>query len=436
MNKYSLDRTTTVKTYGGFHVPLYQGELDDGVMEVKIQGVNYDNGDVNATVDRGADYATTNKVRRTSGSIEMFANRRAHVTQNKVDVVGHIGALTLIDTGDFRFSNYFKKPTSGWLVEGLLKQVDLSKQNGIVADSTDVLRKASDFSLIDPYNSLAFTRNVETNEFPLSTLILQSNLQSQPMKLGYSMFMSLETVGNYYGNKISNTYNSQVEIKPRYYYVSPTSEVTAVDAYVKVNGAYKLVNEHASGVTQNPNLYEYFYTLDWLNEKTRRMYTESTAEMNATGSDEPSNEKTVHIGNMDYIFLRKSARTYFGNQSFNNNADAGDKQAQRWHFTLGLPSGTVFVKSGEIPKVQTGIAGGTSNIIDGSDGGYIISTLEIISKGDTWILGYDNTDQTLPARGDVPVIPDDGDIPDPEIPVIPVDPGNSAASDLTIKGTH
>lgn len=435
-NKYSLDRTTTVKTYGGFHIPLYQGELDDGVMEVKIQGVNYDNGDVNATVDRGADYATTNKVRRTSGSIEMFSNRRAHVTQNKVDVVGHIGALTLIDTGDFRFSNYFKKPTSGWLVEGLLKQVDLSKQNGIVADSTDVLRKASDFSLIDPYNSLAFARNVETNEFPLSTLILQSNLQSQPMKLGYSMFMSLETVGNYYGNKISNTYNSQVEIKPRYYYVSPAGDVTAVDAYVKVNGAYKLVNEHASGVTQNPNLYEYFYTLDWLNEKTRRMYTESTAEMNATGADEPSNEKTVHIGNMDYIFLRKSARTYFGNQSFNNNADAGDKQAQRWHFTLGLPSGTVFVKSGETPKVPTGIAGGTSNILDGADGGYVISTLEIISKGDTWILGYDNTDQTLPARRDVPVIPDDGGIPDPEIPVIPVDPGNSAASDLTIKGTH
>ena len=435
-NKYSLDRTTTVKTYDGFHIPLYQGELDDGVMEVKIQGVNYDNGDANATVDRGADYATTNKVRRTSGSIEMFANRRAHVTQNKVDVVGHIGALTLIDTGDFRFSNYFKKPTSGWLVEGLLKQVDLSKQNGIVADSKDVLRKASDFSLIDPYNSLAFAKNVETNEFPLSTLMLQSNLQSQPMKLGYSMFMSLETVGNYYGNRISNTYNSQVEIKPRYYYVSPAGEVTAVDAYVKVNGAYKLVNEHASGVTQNPNLYEYFYTLDWLNEKTRRMYTESTAEMNATGADEPSNEKTVHIGNMDYIFLRKSARTYFGNQSFSNNVDAGDKQAQRWHFTLGLPSGTVFVKSGETPKVPTGIAGGTSNILDGADGGYVISTLEIISKGDTWILGYDNTDQTLPARGDVPVIPDDGDIPDPEIPVIPVDPGNSAASDLTIKGTH
>ena len=432
-NEYSLPLDTTTKTYNGFHIPLQQEELNDVTVDVKIQGVNTDNDDASKVTDTSPAYTSYNKERISDGGKAHWANRQSHKTQNKVDLVGHIGALTILDTGDFRFSNYFKKPTSGWLVDGLLKNVDPKKQNGIVADDKDVLRKATDFNLLNPYDSLSFIEDgIKTNELPLSTRILSDVLKKQPMKLGYSTYLSLETVGDYTGYQVDD---SQIEIKPRYYYVTPDGKVTATDVFTTVDGKYVLVNEHSSGSTQNPNLYEYFYTLDWLNEKDRRMFTSSPNEIDATGDEEPSNEKTVHIGNLDYIFLRNSARTYFGNQTFYEDADAGDKQAQRWHFTLGLPSGAVFVPEGETPQGAHSIHGGESNILDGSDGGYVISTLEIVSKGKVWDLQYDEKDQTLPPYADVPTIPD-GEIPDNEIPTIPYDPGKSASSDLSVQGSH
>lgn len=432
-NEYSLPLNTTTKTYNGFHIPLHQNEVNDGTVDVKVQGVNSDNQEAIKVTDSAPKYTSNNKERTIDGTKIQLSNRQSHKTQNKVDLVGHIGALTILDTGDFRFSNYFKKPTSGWLVDGLLKNVDPKKQNGIVADDRDVLRKAADFNLLNPYNSLSFIEDgISTNQLPMSTRILDDALKKQPMKLGYSTYLSLETIGDYTGYKADN---SQVEIKPRYYYVTPDGKVTATDVFTTVDGKYVLVNEHSSGATQNPDLFEYFYTLDWLNEKDRRMFTSSPNEIDATGDEEPSNEKTVHIGHLDYIFIRNSARTYFGNQEFYGDADAGDKQAQRWHFTLGLPSGAVFVPEGETPKGSHTIHGGNSNILDGSDGGYIISTLEIVSKGKVWDLQYDEKDQTLPPYADVPTIPD-GEIPDNEIPTIPYDPGKSASSDLSVQGSH
>lgn len=431
----SLDKGTTTKTYSGFHIPLAQPEINDGTIEVKVQGFNSNNTNPVTSTD-AADYNISNKVRNNDGTL--LSNRQAHNTQGEVDIVGHIGALTMLDTGDFRFSNYFKEPTNEWLVDGLVKRVDLAKQNGIIADPSDVLRKNNnDFTDIDPYNSLSFDDDVVTNKFPLTTSVLSADLQKQPIKLGYSLYMSLETVGNYYGTVDAG---SQVQIKPRYYYVTAAG-VQPVDVYLSVDGVYELVNEHDSGATQNSDLYEYFYTLDWLNEKERRMYTTS-GEPDATGTDEPSDEKTVHIGHLDYIFLRDSARTYFGNQGF-KGADAGDKQAQRWHFTLGLPSGSIFVPAGQTPKIGNKIHNHASNILDGSDGGYVLCTIEVLSQGNVWTLKYDNIDLTDDASyNDIPIPkpeepnPDNPNPDKPEIPVIPLDPSASASSDLSTQGTH
>lgn len=47
--------------------------------------------------------------------------------QQLIDVLGYIGNLTINDTTDFRFAEYFKqKPNDDrWLIDGILHQVDL-----------------------------------------------------------------------------------------------------------------------------------------------------------------------------------------------------------------------------------------------------------------------------------------------------------------------
>lgn len=57
------------------------------------------------------------------------------------------------------------------------------------------------------------------------------------------------------------------------------------------------------------------------------------------------------------------------------------QQAQRWHFTLGLPSSSVFVEAGE-PCTETNIKDlQTKNRV-------IVGTVDIKAKGDVWTLDY------------------------------------------------
>lgn len=430
------------KIYDGFHIPLSQSEMDGSVtdlIEVRVQGYNVEwsesraqTGPKSVDTDITGTIPTNNKTRTTVGSKNQYTRRQSSVTVGDVDIVGHVGALTMLDTGDFRFSNYFKQTTAGWLVDGLVKKVDSSKQFGIIADADDVLRKNnSDFSLLNPYSTFSFIDGVETAKFPLSTSVLKnypdkdvdlSGLANQPLKLGYSSYMSLETVGNYYGD--SSTL-SEIQIVPRYYVVDDGT-ASPVDVYVEVNGTYVMVNDNDSSDVD----YEYFYTLDWLNEKVRRMY--STGEASATTSNLvapfnviPSDEETVHLGTLDYIFLRDSARTFFGNQEFSDVTWQDDKQAQRWHFTLGLPSGSKFVPSGEDIDLGDSLRGTEGNCITNEDG-TIITTLEVLAKGDVWTLRYvDETGEDTYS-----------DIDPDETPVIPYEPETSATSDITLKGTH
>ena len=57
-----------------------------------------------------------------------------------IDVVGRIGNMTIQDTGDFRFSNFFKKSLNNgeWLIENLVPTVDINVQNNIVGDQSDI----------------------------------------------------------------------------------------------------------------------------------------------------------------------------------------------------------------------------------------------------------------------------------------------------------
>lgn len=55
-----------------------------------------------------------------------------------VNLVGSIGNVTIHDTEDFRFSNYFKEPTSEWLIEGVIKEADINKPIRVVSSLKDI----------------------------------------------------------------------------------------------------------------------------------------------------------------------------------------------------------------------------------------------------------------------------------------------------------
>lgn len=337
-----------------------------------------------------------------------------------IDVVGRIGVLSILDTGDFRFSNYYKEAIEGWKVDQVVHEVDLSKQNFVSIDDTTIFgdpvteatRGQNTWGLTDWMEPVSKLR-----PFPLTPG--ENNvkaLKNQAHRIGYSDYMSLVTVGNYYGENTYATNNQyKVQIQPFYYYYNlETKQWTPMDVYIRQDGdSYKMINDY--GTDQSTTEYNFYYDLNWQAEAKRRMYTQkeenaSQAVQDAyyynTAADDtqlddagiaskiqlPHGIKYLH-GTANMLFLRDRNRTFIGTRNrYGANTETDNRipevefnrQAQRWHFTLGLPSTATFVKQGEACTPE--------NIAKyDMDKGVIVVALDIKSKGTVWTLGYDGT---------------------------------------------
>lgn len=337
-----------------------------------------------------------------------------------IDVVGRIGVLSILDTGDFRFSNYYKEAIEGWKVDQVVHEVDLSKQNFVSVDDTTIFgdpvteatRGQNTWGLTDWMEPISKLR-----PFPLTPG--ENNvkaLKNQAHRIGYSDYMSLVTVGNYYGENTYATNNQyKVQIQPFYYYYNlETKQWTPMDVYIRQDGdSYKMINDY--GTDQSTTEYNFYYDLNWQAEAKRRMYTQkeenaSQAVQDAyyynTAADDtqlddagiaskiqlPHGIKYLH-GTANMLFLRDRNRTFIGTRNrYGANTETDNRipevefnrQAQRWHFTLGLPSTATFVKQGEACTPE--------NIAKyDMDKGVIVVALDIKSKGTVWTLGYDGT---------------------------------------------
>lgn len=337
-----------------------------------------------------------------------------------IDVIGRIGVLSILDTGDFRFSNYYKEAIEGWKVDQVVHEVDLSKQNFVSIDDTTIFgdpvteatRGQNTWGLTDWMEPISKLR-----PFPLTPG--ENNvkaLKNQAHRIGYSDYMSLVTVGNYYGENNYLTNNQyKVQIQPFYYYYNlETKQWTPMDVYIRQDGdSYKMINDY--GTDQSTTEYNFYYDLNWQAEAKRRMYTQkeenaSQAVKDAyyynTAQDEASLEmenmvdniqlphgiKYLH-GTANMLFLRDRNRTFIGTRNrYGTNTETDNRipevefnrQAQRWHFTLGLPSTATFVKQGEACTPE--------NIAKyDMDKGVIVVALDIKSRGTVWTLGYDGT---------------------------------------------
>lgn len=357
-----------------------------------------------------------------------------------IDVVGRIGALTMEDVGDFRWSNFFKMPVDGWLVPNVVRKVDVTKQNNLLMDTVDVrgvpLTDTNvriypdgdpDTSYLknvagDTYGNRPERRNLmKIHEFPLTPdLNEQTALKRQPVRIGYDAYLDLETLGNYYGESTLNedgTYDQTlVWIKPHYYRLSlKDGSYVEADVYVDLNGDKKLINDCLNN--SPPNLYygtETQVNLNWVEELARRNYTGPEVSMtNAVhtkfGLNLPFGSSWVY-GNYNVLNLWSRNRTSVGtNMTYEQSTDPSDRidpiryglQGARWHLNLGLPSSSVFVKHGDEPTKKNidEFKGG-----DGKD--YVIFVaLEIYAQGNVWTLAYDGNTINVPFT----IIPDPSD---------------------------
>lgn len=154
----------------------------------------------------------------------------------KVDIVGRIGNLALEDVADFRYSNLFKQvtPDGSWLITGVIRNTDPTMPLTIGAEPIDIYgydvgstMKATDGTTdvvvshsvynISRYTGTSSTyRNVNAgkydtyggkNWFSLPLTPGKNNLdeyKTQSVKLGYDAFFDIETIGNYYGNNLTD----------------------------------------------------------------------------------------------------------------------------------------------------------------------------------------------------------------------------------------
>ena len=375
--------------------------------------------------------------------------RHSGVKKYNIDVVGRIGNLIMEDTGDYRFSNLFKKakvPTS-WIVPGVVRDVDITQQNRILGSQVDIrgVAVSAGNHWLNTYGLLSHA-DKEPIPFPLTPD--KNNipaLQRQPIRIGYKSYMDVQTIGSY-----SEGY---IQMIPYYYHLNLSNgTIKPVDIYMSVNRKYVPIN--LFGVAQpgwDPSVvYNNVVTLSWDDEYQRRNYsdaerarTEQIASAFKT-YDAYGNEinlitpfgKNYAYGNNQLMQLTSRNRTFIGTSMVNGryNANPGNVfndllfglQAQRWHFTTGLPSSAVAVEKGREPT-ETNIKALRNNT------SVLLMTLDIKAVGDTYILQYKGSE----VNGPVTIAGKLFDLSSLPYPVVSVISGNKSASeDLEITGTH
>jgi hypothetical protein len=362
-----------------------------------------------------------------------------------IDIVGRIGNMIIEDTGDFRFSNFFKKPASPteWQVDNLIKKVDITQQNNIIGDKIDIRGEPVGPSTryLDTYSKVPHMYQ-EPEPFPLSPD--KNNiaaLSRQPLRFGYSILSDIQTIGNYY---------SKLQVTPYFYALDlQDGSVTPVDLYMSVDGGYKIINKHNGVYTGwNPSsVFNHEATLDWLSEAGRRNYSsleytnteDVTAYAYLTGSDTTTGRAASPIGdsyiygNAQFMELTGRNRTYIGGTTtYGWDKNPGNalspslyaQQGQRWHYSYSLPSSTVAIEAGKSFTQENIDAIRVNTKV-------IVLAADIKAVGDTYVLEYrvDN--------GYVDIAETSWSLSKIPYPVIAVySSTKSSADDLDVFGTH
>ena len=395
-----------------------------------------------------------------------YAAEHDSMKTNRVDLVGRIGGLTMVDTGDFRFANLFKQITDGWLAENIVRKVDPNKQNYYMADTETVRGEKATTATngLNTYGTQFYKNDLnKLIEFPLTpTKNNIEALQKQPQRVGYLNYLSLETIGNYYGENQGDSNEYKTQITPYYYHLDlTTGKWTPVDVYMLVGTQYVRINKFNSD--EPIAEHEWFYSLNWMEESARRQYTSEEKKSTDAVVDKYANFKGINettdtniyerilvpsgkeyiFGTAQRLFLKDKNRTFIGTtltQSVNTNPGERREEQKymrngvRWHFTLGLPSSAVFIPAGE-PCTQANIDKYSNNH------SVVICATETLARGLVWTLKYNGVPtqeqkiQILP-NGKIYDYSGDPDGPGDKQIITVYSTDKSSKDDLNTKGTH
>ncbi len=196
-----------------------------------------------------------------------------------MSVAGRIGGLTVVDSGDPRYQDSFKNPTN--MSEYAITPIVLAvkeysntetigapgSQRRYLTDNSDVRGRlwlmptttSEIYNLKDDFNTYGtqwFKRITERYKLPMGAdFNVHADSELPEQRLGYELYCSLETIGNYYGSagwrldagedpsNLNDDYGqTKVQIRPFYVYIDSSGNATPLDVYMRRNGNYVLLN--------------------------------------------------------------------------------------------------------------------------------------------------------------------------------------------------
>lgn len=389
--------------------------------------------------------AETNGTREGNYQADSCVYRR-----DSIEMVGRIGNLALEDTGDFRFSNLFKKAENTWLIDGVVHRVNSDYPVNILSVDRDILgngRNHSDNIVERSHSTLSITDYTYGSLSGLGKagawlslpLTAEKNpikeLCTEQMRLGYASYFDIETMGNYYGINYNedNTYNDgymsaseegtgdtrnkTMQIKPYYYlYDYELGKFFAIDLYSGSAGKYTKFYSSTDTAkvvkTSDSSLY-----IDLPNEDGRRNTTQKEKEvtarvLNMYGLDRAAYLKSDYIGTSMGITLDANDLDYIGSNIMysaglnqlgagvdvdtgiykdGNRTGAIDfiQQSQRWYFTLTVPSSTIATYPEANASNQTDIVNSHELLKKEHPNSVIVTFADIAVTGDVYKLLYD-----------------------------------------------
>lgn len=439
-----------------FYIPLEQDEIESAHVGFYAVAINNE-ADAWYSNEKSHNFERNN-----------YAAEHDSKKEDTIDVVGRIGALTMLDTGDFRYANLFKQIQEGWLVDNIVHKVDYTKQNYFMSDPTNIRGETGTTATngLNTYGTQLYKNDLsKLIEFPL---VPDKNnidaLKKQPQRVGYMNYMSLETIGNYYGENKDGDDTYKTQITPYYYHLDlTTGKWTPMDVYMLVGTQYKRIAEYGS--TEATTDYEWIYSLNWKEEHDRRMYTteekattdlvvDKLKSLKTTLNDDgeqvsvlksiliPSGKEYAY-GTANRLFMKDKNRTFIGTtlteSTYTNpgeriSEEKYSRNGQRWHFSLGLPSSAVFVPAGE-KCTQVNIDKYANNH------SVVVCAIDVLARGTVWTLKYSGVsteDQALKIipNGNTYNYSGDPDGPGDKQIITVYSPNKSSKDDLNVEGTH
>lgn len=339
----------------GYYLEFYVLTSAEEVKGGSIQFISVAN---NAPADDAQLMAEINRQDRPNNMLREGSDYAAlHVAKNSfpVDVVGRIGNVCIEDYGDFRFSNLFKMATDEWLIPGVIHRVDIERPNETISVARDIFSNdvTSSFAHHATLSMTSFADGVDASGNPIlkgkagtfKTLPLtpsDNNVQDYKYtipRLGYDIYMDIETIGNYYGINSNHTdvdTNKEfvMEIIPYWYLLDLDSgEYIPVDFYYGEEGSRTLCYEF--GKIDNTYAQSKFQLeVDLPTEYKRRDISSAEYNLNRTDLTNPLYDSlgaNVHsietgpdyIGTTSRIILDEYDRTFIGSNVMYGYLDGG-----------------------------------------------------------------------------------------------------------------